>query len=101
MREVAVPAEGDERVAGGADEDVEVRGFGGEQAGKRGGGQGGAATTDDDAGGDAEGGVRDVVHAPNLRNSAREGRRTFVFCGLLPPIGWNPGAFFPSNASPP
>jgi hypothetical protein len=34
---------------------------------------------DGDPGGDAEGGVREVVHGLNLRDSFREGRRTFVF----------------------
>jgi len=79
VREVAVPAEGDQRIAGGADEDVEVGAFAGEQARQGGRGQGCAGAADGDAGGDAEGGVRDVVHAPNLRDSFREGRRTFVF----------------------
>ena len=79
VREVAVPAEGHERVVGGADEDVEVGGFGGEQGGDGGGGDRAAAAMDGDAGGDAEGGVRDVVHGPNLWASVREGRRTFVF----------------------
>jgi len=34
---------------------------------------------DGDSGGDAEGGVRQVVHATNLRPMSGEGRRTFVF----------------------
>jgi len=34
---------------------------------------------DGDPGGDAQGGVREVVHVPNLRDSVREGRRTFIF----------------------
>jgi hypothetical protein len=34
---------------------------------------------DGDPGGDAEGGVREVVHALNLRLTPEEGRRTFVF----------------------
>jgi hypothetical protein len=34
---------------------------------------------DGDPGGDTEGGVREVVHASNLRASAPEGRRTFDF----------------------
>ena len=38
VREVAMPAKGDERVAGGADEDVEVGAFAGEQAREGGGG---------------------------------------------------------------
>ena len=80
VREVAMPAEGNERIAGGADKDVQVRAFAREQAGEGGGGQGGAGAADGDAGGNAEGGVRDVIHAINLRASVGEGRRTFVFC---------------------
>ena len=79
MREVAVPAERDERVVGGADEDVEVGRLGGEQGGHRGGGDRASAAMDGDPGGDAEGGVREVVHVPNLGDSVREGRRTFIF----------------------
>ena len=74
-----MPAERDERIAGRADEDVEVGRFGGEQPGERGGGQGGAAAAHGDAGSDAQGGVRDVIHAPNLMDLAEEGRRTFAF----------------------
>jgi hypothetical protein len=79
MREVAMPAEGDEWVAGGADEDVKVGAFAGEQAREGGGGQGSAGAADGDACGDAEGGVRDIIHAMNLRASVAEGRRTFIF----------------------
>jgi hypothetical protein len=38
---------------------------------------------DGDPGGDAQGGVREVVHASNLRASAPEGRRTFDFPVLI------------------
>jgi hypothetical protein len=34
---------------------------------------------DGDAGGDTEGGVRDIIHAMNLRVFSLEGRRTFIF----------------------
>ncbi len=77
VREVAMPAKGDERVAGGADKDIQIRAFAGEQAREGGGGKGGAGTADGDTSGDAEGGVRDIIHALNLRASVAEGSRTF------------------------
>ena len=87
-----MPAEGHEGVVSGAEEDVEIRGFGGEEGGDGGSGDRTAAAVHGDTDGDAEGGVRDVIHTMNLRASASEGRRTFVFSGhfanRLEPMGF-------------
>ena len=66
VREMPMPAERDQRVVRLADEDVEVGRLRGEQAGDRGGRERAPLAADDDTGGDAERGVRHVVHEPTI-----------------------------------